>query len=35
MLPLFAVLEDDDFRRTVAALPGYDVSVMGQLIAEL
>jgi putative molybdopterin biosynthesis protein len=32
--PLFALLEDEQFRRDVAGLPGYDISVMGQLIAE-
>lgn len=33
--PLFAILDDPDFRQTVAALPGYDVSQMGNLVAEL
>jgi putative molybdopterin biosynthesis protein len=32
--PLFAVLEDQEFRAAVAALPGYDVSKMGNLILE-
>ncbi len=29
--PLLALLEDDRFRREVAAMPGYDVSRMGQV----
>ncbi len=33
--PLFDVLEDSDFRHAVSALPGYDVSMMGNLIAEI
>jgi putative molybdopterin biosynthesis protein len=32
--PLFAVLENPDFRTAVAALPGYDVSEMGKLVLE-
>jgi len=32
--PLFAVLERSDFRAAVASLPGYDVSVMGNLVLE-
>jgi putative molybdopterin biosynthesis protein len=35
LAPLFAVLSDPGFQREVAALPGYDVSQMGQLTAEL
>ncbi len=31
--PLLAVLEDDDFRKAVERLPGYDSSPMGKLIA--
>ena len=27
--PLLALLHDDDFKTAVAAMPGYDVSVMG------
>jgi len=34
LAPLFAVLERTDFRAAVAALPGYDVSVMGNLVLE-
>jgi putative molybdopterin biosynthesis protein len=33
--PLFEVLDDPAFRRAVAAMPGYDVSGMGTIIAEL
>lgn len=33
--PLFEVLEDVDFRKMVAALPGYDTAPMGKLIAKL
>jgi putative molybdopterin biosynthesis protein len=32
--PLFTVLENRDFRAAVAALPGYDVSKMGNLVLE-
>ena len=32
--PLFAVLENQEFRAAVAALPGYDVTVMGNLVLE-
>jgi putative molybdopterin biosynthesis protein len=32
--PLFAVLENQEFRAAVAALPGYDVSMMGSLVVE-
>ncbi len=32
--PLFALLGDEQFQREVAGLPGYDISVMGKLIAE-
>jgi putative molybdopterin biosynthesis protein len=35
LAPLFAVLDSREFRNAVAALPGYDPSVMGTLIAEL
>lgn len=34
LVPLFDVLDDQTFRREVAALPGYDVKQMGTLIAE-
>lgn len=33
--PLFDVLDDPDFRQTVAGLPGYDISVMGTVIADV
>ena len=35
LAPLFTILKDQQFRQDVAALPGYDVSVMGTLIAEM
>lgn len=35
LAPLLALLHNDEFRRAVAALPGYDVAVMGTLVAEL
>ncbi len=34
LAPLLDLLHDEAFRQAVAALPGYDVSVMGQVIAE-
>jgi putative molybdopterin biosynthesis protein len=34
LTPLFAVLENLEFRAAVAALPGYDVSKMGTLVLE-
>jgi putative molybdopterin biosynthesis protein len=33
--PLLALLKDERFRKSVAALPGYDVSRMGEVVAEL
>ena len=30
--PLLDLLHDDDFRTAVAAMPGYDVSVMGKIV---
>jgi putative molybdopterin biosynthesis protein len=33
--PLFQILVDQDFQKTVANLPGYDVDLMGKLIAEI
>jgi len=33
--PLFDLLGRDDFRQAVAAMPGYDVSCMGKIIAHL
>lgn len=35
LLPLMAVLEDPAFRELVVSLPGYDLSPMGEIIAEL
>jgi putative molybdopterin biosynthesis protein len=32
--PLFEVMNDPSFRQAVAAQPGYDVSMMGQVIME-
>ena len=34
LAPLFAVLENREFRAAVAALPGYDVGQMGSLVLE-
>jgi putative molybdopterin biosynthesis protein len=34
LAPLFAVLENPEFRVAVAALPGYDVSQMGNPVLE-
>jgi putative molybdopterin biosynthesis protein len=33
--PLFSLFDNDDFRRMVSSLPGYDIAPMGNLIAEL
>jgi putative molybdopterin biosynthesis protein len=33
--PLLRLLKDPAFRRTVSARPGYDISVMGELVADL
>jgi putative molybdopterin biosynthesis protein len=33
--PLLELLHDELFRQTVAALPGYDVSEMGKVVAEM
>ncbi len=35
LAPLLEILTNDQFRKSVAALPGYDVTPMGKLIAEL
>jgi putative molybdopterin biosynthesis protein len=35
LAPLFSVINSPDFHRLVSTMPGYDVSVMGQIIAEL
>jgi molybdopterin molybdotransferase/putative molybdopterin biosynthesis protein len=33
--PLLALLDEADFRRDVAALPGYDIARMGEIVAEI
>jgi putative molybdopterin biosynthesis protein len=33
--PLLELLHDELFRQTVAALPGYDISEMGKVVAEM
>lgn len=35
LAPLFDLLADPSFRQAVAALPGYDVELMGRLVAEM
>ena len=35
LAPLLELLQDPDFQATVASRPGYDVSAMGQVVAEL
>jgi len=35
LTPIFDVLADSRFRQAVASLPGYDVTPMGQVIAEI
>jgi putative molybdopterin biosynthesis protein len=35
LAPLLSVLDDSGFRKEVAALPGYDVSEMGKIVAEV
>jgi len=35
LTPLFELMQDDKFKQVVNGLPGYDVSQMGVLIAEL
>ena len=35
LAPLLDVIRDESFKQVVAALPGYDVSQMGNLVAEL
>lgn len=35
LAPIFEVLDDPAFRQAVAQLPGYDVSRMGRLVAEV
>jgi len=34
LAPLFEIMHNETFKRDVAALPGYDISRMGTLIAE-
>jgi putative molybdopterin biosynthesis protein len=34
LAPLFSVMQSQSFQNAVKALPGYDISVMGRLIAE-
>lgn len=33
--PLWQVLKDPTFQQTIAALPGYDITMMGTLVAEI
>jgi hypothetical protein len=35
MEPLFSLFEDVGFREMVSALPGYDIGLMGTIIAKL
>ena len=35
LTPIFEILEDPQFRKTVSERPGYDVSEMGKLVADL
>jgi putative molybdopterin biosynthesis protein len=35
LIPLFAILNDHSFKNAVVSMPGYDVSQMGRLMAEL
>jgi putative molybdopterin biosynthesis protein len=35
LAPLLELLKQDDFRKAVAALPGYDIEPMGKLIARI
>jgi len=35
LAPLFAILDDPAFNRAVVSMPGYDISQMGRLIAEM
>jgi putative molybdopterin biosynthesis protein len=35
LAPLFSVINDAEFRQVVSGMPGYDISVMGQIVAEL
>jgi putative molybdopterin biosynthesis protein len=33
--PVFDVLDNKEFRSEIAAFPGYDISKMGEIVAEL
>lgn len=35
LIPLLEILEDQDFRQAVDVLPGYDTSIMGEIIATI
>jgi len=35
LAPLFVVLNNKDFHDAVAAMPGYNISEMGKLVAEI
>jgi hypothetical protein len=35
LAPVFDLLEDDTFKSAVGERPGYDVSQMGRVVAEL
>jgi putative molybdopterin biosynthesis protein len=35
LAPLLDLLKESDFQKAVAALPGYDVSLMGEIVKEL
>ena len=35
LAPLLEVIQDPEFRQSVSGLPGYDISVMGTVIAEV
>jgi hypothetical protein len=35
LAPVFDVLNDTYFSRAVAKLPGYDITLMGKIIAEI
>ena len=35
LAPLFALISSSEFRQVVSDMPGYDISIMGQVIAEL
>jgi putative molybdopterin biosynthesis protein len=35
LAPLFELTHNDEFRRSILALPGYDISQIGMKIADL